>query len=161
VPGPDVSVSEEVRGVSLASAAVGGREVLEALASPLPYPTLLAEAVLSEVEVKKSMQEEMAALEELPWFGPDSLLEGALPQEFKACPLSTAEAPALIVGAGPSAGAQEATKEAAPEGPLAQVGFTAGGGSRVDHTATSGPGAIEGEVVLIYSGEPSNMAEVA
>jgi hypothetical protein len=56
---------------------------------------------------------------------------------------------------------QEATKEAVHEGPLAQVGSKARGGSRADDTATSGPGAVEGEVVSISFGEPSDMAEVA
>jgi hypothetical protein len=53
--------------------------VLDAPTSPPPNPTLLAEVVLSEVEVEKSVQEGMAALEELPRFGLDSTLEGALP----------------------------------------------------------------------------------
>jgi hypothetical protein len=35
-------------------------------------------AVLLEVEVEKSVQEGMAALEELSWFRPDPALEGAL-----------------------------------------------------------------------------------
>jgi hypothetical protein len=36
---------------------------------------------LSEVEVEKSMQKGMAALEQLSWFGPNPALEGALSQE--------------------------------------------------------------------------------
>jgi hypothetical protein len=71
----------------------------------------------------------MAALEELPRFGPDPSLEGALPQESEARPPPTVEALVLTVGAGPSTGAQAATKEAMLEGPLAQMGSAARGGS--------------------------------
>jgi hypothetical protein len=61
--------------------------------------------VLLEAEVEKSMQEEMATLEELPRFGRDPFLKGALPEEGEACPPLIVEAPALNVGTGPSAGA--------------------------------------------------------
>jgi hypothetical protein len=70
---------ETAGSIPLVFVAIGGHEVLDAPTSPPPNPTLLAEAVLSEVEVEKSMQEGMAALEELPRFGLDSTLEGALP----------------------------------------------------------------------------------
>jgi hypothetical protein len=58
----------------------------------------------------------MATPEELPLFGPDPSLKRALPQEGEVCPPSTAEAPALTVGVGPSAGAQATMNEAMPEG---------------------------------------------
>jgi hypothetical protein len=86
--------------------------------------------VLSKAEVEKSMQEGMAVLEELPWFELDPALEGALPQEGEVRLPLTVEMPALTVRAGVSVRAQEATKEATPEGALAQVGSVVGGGSR-------------------------------
>jgi hypothetical protein len=135
--------------------------VPEAPASPPPNPTPSIGAVLSEAEAEESVQEEMVASEVLPWFGPGPFLEGTLPEEGEARLPSMAEAPALTVGAGPSTWAQEAMKESMPKGPSAQMGSTAGGGSRVDDIATSGPGTIEGEVVSISSDKPSDMAEVA
>jgi hypothetical protein len=77
--GPDVSASEAAGGVPSTSVAIGGSEGPKAPTSPLPHPALSVRAVLLEPEVEKSMQEDMAALEELPRFGPDSSLEGALP----------------------------------------------------------------------------------
>jgi hypothetical protein len=61
----------------------------------------------------------MVALEQLPRFGLDPALEGVLPQESEVPPPLTAETPGSTVGVGASAGAQEATKEATFEGPLA------------------------------------------
>jgi hypothetical protein len=74
---------------------------------------------LLEAKLEKSVQMGMAALEQLPQFGPDPSLEGALPQESEAPPPPMAEMPGLIAGARASAGAQETAKEAAPEGPSA------------------------------------------
>jgi hypothetical protein len=68
------------------------------------------------------MQEEMTALEQVPRFRPDPSLEGTLPPEGEAHPPLMTEVPALTLGVGPSARAQEATKEAVPEGPSVQVG---------------------------------------
>jgi hypothetical protein len=105
MPGPDVSALEVAGGVPSASAAIGGREVLEAPASPPPHPTLSVGVALLEAEAEKSVQEEMVALEELPWFGPNPSLEGVLPQEGEAHPSPMAEAPALTMEVGPSTGA--------------------------------------------------------
>jgi hypothetical protein len=105
VPESDVFASEVAGGVPSASAAIGGHEVPKATASPPPNPTPLARVVLLEVEVEKSMQEEMVALEELLQFGPDPFLEATLPEEGEACPPLMVEAPALTVGMGPSTGA--------------------------------------------------------
>jgi hypothetical protein len=107
------------------------------------------------------MQEGMAALEQLPRIGPDPALEGALPQESEVPPSPMAETPGSTVGAGASAGAQEATKEVVPEGRLAQVGSAVGGGSQAEETVTDGPDVIEVEVVSVSSGEPSDLAKVA
>jgi hypothetical protein len=71
------------------------------------------------------------------------------------------EVPALTMGVGPSTGAQATMKDAMPEGPSAQKWSTAGDGSRADDAVTSGPSAIEGEVVSISSSDPSDLAEVA
>jgi hypothetical protein len=65
MPESDVSASEVAGSVPLVSVAIGGREVPKATASPPPNPTPSVRVVLLEAEVEKSMQEEMAALEEL------------------------------------------------------------------------------------------------
>jgi hypothetical protein len=52
-------------------------------------------------------------------------------------------------------------KEAAPEGPSAQVGFAAGGGSHIEETTMGRPNVIEVEVVSVSFGEPYDLAEVA
>jgi hypothetical protein len=57
-------------------------------------------------------------------------------------PPPMAETPRLTVGAGASAGAQEAAKEAVSKGPSVQVGSTAGGRSRVEEMAMGGPDVI-------------------
>jgi hypothetical protein len=103
--------------------------VPKALAPPPPNSTPSARAVLLEAEARKSAQEEMAAPEELPPFGSVPSLEEALPQEGEARSPLMVEAPALTMGVGPSAEAQEAMKEAMPEGPSVQVGSKARGGS--------------------------------
>jgi hypothetical protein len=95
----------------------GGHEVPDALASPLPNPTLSAGVVLSKVEVDKSMQEGKVALEQLLQFEPDLTLKGALPQESEVRPPLMVEMPISTMGAGGSAGAQESAEEALPEGP--------------------------------------------
>jgi hypothetical protein len=75
------------------------------------------------------MQEGMAALEQLPRIELDPALEGALPQESEAPLPPMVEMLGLATGVRASTGAQEAAKETAPEGPSAQVGSAAGGGS--------------------------------
>jgi hypothetical protein len=79
VPGSDVSALRSASSIPLEFMAVEGREVPNAPASPPPNPTPSAGVVLSEAEVEKSMQEGMAALEQLSRFGPDPAHEGALP----------------------------------------------------------------------------------
>jgi hypothetical protein len=79
VLGSDVSTLETAGSIPSVFVATGGHEVLDAPASPPPNATLSAKAMLSEVEVEQSVQEGMVALEELPRFGLDTALEGALP----------------------------------------------------------------------------------
>jgi hypothetical protein len=117
--------------------------------------------VLSKVEVEKSMQEGMAALEQLPWIELDPALEGALPQESEAPPPPMAEMLGSATGVRASTRVQEVAKETALESPSVQVGSAVGGGSEVEEMATGGPEVIEVEVVSISSGEPSDLAEVA
>jgi hypothetical protein len=63
VPGSDVSASGMAGSVPQASMAVGGREVLDAPASPPPNPTPSTVATLLEAEMEKSVQMGMAAPE--------------------------------------------------------------------------------------------------
>jgi hypothetical protein len=102
VLGSNVSASGMAGSVPSVSAAIGGREVPDAPASPLPNPTPSAGVVLSEAEVEKSMQKGMAALERLPRFGLDFALKRALPQQSEVRPPPMAETPASTVGAGAS-----------------------------------------------------------
>jgi hypothetical protein len=81
VSGSDVSTLGMVSSIPRASMVIGGHEVPDAPASPSPNPTPSARATLLEVEVEKSMQKGMAALEQLSRFGPNPALEGALSQE--------------------------------------------------------------------------------
>jgi hypothetical protein len=93
--------------------------VPDAPTSPPPNPTLSARVELSEVEVEKSIHMGMVALEQLSWFGPDPTLKGALSQESEAPPPAIAETLGSTARVYASAGAQEATKDAMPEGPSA------------------------------------------
>jgi hypothetical protein len=93
--------------------------------------------------------------------GPDTALEGVLPQESVAPPPPAAKASRSTAGAGADAGAQEAAKEATPEDSLAHVGSDVGGGSQAEETTMGGPDVIEVEVVSVLSGEPFDLAEVA
>jgi hypothetical protein len=119
VPGSDVSTLGIAGSVPPTSVAIGGNEVPDAPTSPPPNPTLSARMMLLEAEVEKSVQMGMAVLEQLPRFGPDPALEGALPQGSEAPLPLTTEASGSTVGASASAGAQEAAKEAMLEGPSA------------------------------------------
>jgi hypothetical protein len=79
VPGLDVSALGMASSVPSVSTVVGGHEVPNALASPLPNPTPSVRAALLEAEVEKSIQMGMAVLEQLSRFGLDPALKGALP----------------------------------------------------------------------------------
>jgi hypothetical protein len=93
-------------------------------ASPPPNPTPLARVALPEAEVEKSILMGMSMLEQLPRFGSDPALEGALPQEGAAPPPPVMKAPGSTARAG-----ADTAKEAGPEDPSAQMGATIGGRS--------------------------------
>jgi hypothetical protein len=57
------------------------------------------------VKVEKFEHKGMVVLEQLPQFGPDPALEGALPQKREAPLLSTVEVSGSTAGAGASTGA--------------------------------------------------------
>jgi hypothetical protein len=140
---------------------IGEQEVPDTPASPPPNPTLTTEAALSKVEVEKSVQMGMALLDQLPRFGLDPALEGALPQDCATHPPPMAEASGSTTGAGAGAGAQEAVKEVMPKDPSTQVGAANGGGSQAEEAASHEPDVTKVEVVSVSPREPSNLAEVA
>jgi hypothetical protein len=83
-------------------------------ASPTPNPTSSAGVALSEAEVEKSIEIEMAALEKLSWFRTDPAPEVALPKESAAPPPPAMEASGSTTEAGVDVGAQVARRRPRP-----------------------------------------------
>jgi hypothetical protein len=79
VLGSNISALVTASSAPPVSTAVGGHEVLDAPAPPLPNPTPSTGAALLEAEVEKSIQIGMVMLEWLPRFGLDPALEVVLP----------------------------------------------------------------------------------